>query len=55
MAEGNTVLSVAVETVDIEEDVCSFSLEVKLTKKTKQQLLKMSNIFNLDLSAAAEP
>ena len=55
MAEGETVLSAGVETVDIEEDVVSFTLELKLTKKTKQQLLKKSNVFSLDLGAAAEP
>ncbi len=55
MAEAETVLSAGVETVDIEEDVVSFTLELKLRKKTKQQLLKKSNVFSLDLGAAAEP
>ncbi len=55
MAEEDSVLSAIVETVDIEEDVCCFQLELKLKKKTKQQVLKKSKTFSIDLSAAADP
>ena len=33
MAEKDSVLYAAVETVDIEEDVCSFQLELKFKKR----------------------
>ncbi len=55
MSEEDGVLSVAVETVEIEEDICVFQLEVKLKKKTKQPVIKQSNSFSLDLSAGGEP
>ncbi len=40
----------AAETVEVQEEVCSYQLEITLVKK--QEVLKKSNLFNPDLSAA---
>ena len=42
----------AAETVEVQEEVCTYQLEFTLVKKTKQEVLKKSFFFSIDLSIA---